>query len=249
MEKTIFIKIGVERLTIGKKFAREVFIGMPKNGKMIRIVAIGDEIRPSLLAKLHERSSEIFVTAFPEDPSEPDLVPLYEEHSRNEEQSPETAGFVNEKTLATERAEIVKGAEEFSSNRISEESSLSVKEIDSDSKQVGGDVSKTSSSERLIDEANKTSKKLFASDEASVFSAAEAPTEAFRFSNDPAATPEVTSVGLGYVPVRSPPATPPGEVPAIVMFAASVKRPSASTDRDCVQRRMSRPAPVRTCPP
>jgi hypothetical protein len=39
---------------------------------------------------------------------------------------------------------------------------------------------------------------------------------------DPGVTAVATKVGLGYVPVRSPPAAPPGEVPDMVTFAAAV---------------------------
>ena len=37
------------------------------------------------------------------------------------------------------------------------------------------------------------------------------------------------TVGFGYVPVRSPPAVPPGAAPLIVTLPAAVRRPAAST--------------------
>jgi hypothetical protein len=46
---------------------------------------------------------------------------------------------------------------------------------------------------------------------------------------DPGVTAVATNVGLGYVPVRSPPAAPPGDVPDIVTFAAAVNCPCALT--------------------
>ena len=37
------------------------------------------------------------------------------------------------------------------------------------------------------------------------------------------------TLGFGYVPVRSPPAVPPGAAPLIVTLPAAVMRPAAST--------------------
>src|SRR5690242_14594227 len=45
----------------------------------------------------------------------------------------------------------------------------------------------------------------------------------------PEVTPEAVREGFGYVPVRSPPALPPGATPEIVTLPAEVRRPFAST--------------------
>ena len=45
---------------------------------------------------------------------------------------------------------------------------------------------------------------------------------------------EGATLGLGYVPVRSPPAAPPGDTSVIATFVAAVTRPLVSTEKTVV---------------
>jgi hypothetical protein len=82
------IKISPSLLQSGKPFAREIFLRMPKNRKMLRIVLRGDEIRAELVARLiADPTSEIYAQPLEGDPELPSSFPLYAEVFTPTEQS------------------------------------------------------------------------------------------------------------------------------------------------------------------
>jgi hypothetical protein len=90
------IKITASILRAGKPFAREIFLRMPKNQKMLRLVQAGDEIRPALLARLLDnREAEIFAQPLDSDPMDGPSLDLYGDEPASESASfpPDTAGF------------------------------------------------------------------------------------------------------------------------------------------------------------
>jgi len=81
------IKVRIERFQLGKPFAREVFLNMPINGKMIRVILIGDEMSPTLLSRLRQRNVDsLFVSPREGDTLDSETFPLYlEAQSKNDE--------------------------------------------------------------------------------------------------------------------------------------------------------------------
>lgn len=73
------IQIAASQLQGGKAFGRELYLRMPKNRKMLRIVLRGDEIRPDLLARLlADPAVELFAQPEDGDPERAEALPLYD---------------------------------------------------------------------------------------------------------------------------------------------------------------------------
>jgi hypothetical protein len=73
-----FVKIPLSLLQEGLPLARELYLKLPKNHKMIRIVLKHDELRPALLTRLRESGApELFALPEPGDPRTPAEFPLY----------------------------------------------------------------------------------------------------------------------------------------------------------------------------
>jgi len=72
------IRIPIARLQTARPLARELFLRMPRNQKMIRIVNPGDDLRPALLARL-QASADVEILAIPleGDPTDAASFPLY----------------------------------------------------------------------------------------------------------------------------------------------------------------------------
>jgi len=76
------LKINISRFESGRALAREIFIHMPTNGKMIRVVCSGDELRPALLDRLRSRGyASLYAMPIAGDSEDPESLPLYQEDS------------------------------------------------------------------------------------------------------------------------------------------------------------------------
>jgi hypothetical protein len=76
------VKIPASVLRAGKPFARAIYLRMPKNQKMLRLVESGDEIRPALLARLlNSPSAELFAQPLETDPHDGLALDLYGEEA------------------------------------------------------------------------------------------------------------------------------------------------------------------------
>jgi hypothetical protein len=78
------IKIKIERIECGKALAREIYLHLPVNNKMIRIISIGDDLRPALLQRLQNRGvAFLFASSYSEGEEDPDTLQLYQEAVQN----------------------------------------------------------------------------------------------------------------------------------------------------------------------
>ena len=58
-----FIKVKLSRFLAGKTLARDVFLEMPRNGKVLRLAALGDQMRTELLERLASRKVEFLLVS------------------------------------------------------------------------------------------------------------------------------------------------------------------------------------------
>ncbi|MGZ3731336.1 MAG: hypothetical protein ACXVCG_19080 [Bdellovibrionota bacterium] len=87
------IRIPIARLQSARTLARELFLRMPRNQKMIRIVNSGDEHRGALLARLQSTpDAEVLAIPLEGDPTDPAAFPLYVVDLTQSEQAEGSSG-------------------------------------------------------------------------------------------------------------------------------------------------------------
>jgi hypothetical protein len=72
------VKIPIARLVAGKAFAREIYLSMPRNGKLLRLARKQGELTPAMLARIvAEGTREVYGLPEVGDATDPERFPLY----------------------------------------------------------------------------------------------------------------------------------------------------------------------------
>src|ERR1700757_1969005 len=73
-----FLKIPISRLLANRRFARDVFLAMPRNQKLLRLVSANGELTSEILERIKAGGSrDLYVRPEPGDAPDPQKFPLY----------------------------------------------------------------------------------------------------------------------------------------------------------------------------
>jgi hypothetical protein len=169
------VKIKIERFQEGKSLAREIFLSLPLNDKMIRLALVGNEMDASLLERLKKRGvTSLFALPQTGDTSDPDTFPLYSQEPPRAQPAVTTIAQKNAAIEAKSEAPVVLAT----GQETEEETKITPTDAGPEETQ------KVSGSATTPDESEVLPPSLSSAEESTRVSAAEsAPEEKNRFSS------------------------------------------------------------------